>query len=110
MSAQHLQFPGLTPKARAAFDVALGAITSTKATISLADLRRALAACLREAMEQATDHDLGLRDELQAIADNLHVPPPPPTLAQARAADLETQEGRDVARAFLATLGEGVQP
>jgi hypothetical protein len=60
-------------------------------------------------MKQATDHDQHLWDELQAIASNLHSPPPPPTLTQAREADLDTPEGRDVVRAFLATLGEGGQ-
>jgi hypothetical protein len=34
----------------------------------------------------------------------------PPTLAQARAADLSTPAGRDVVRDFLASLGEGEEP
>jgi hypothetical protein len=49
--------------------------------------------------------------KLFAIANNLYNPPPtPPTLAEARAADLDTPEGRDTVTAFLATLGEEVQP
>jgi hypothetical protein len=75
--------------------------------------RRFLATFLREAMAQALDNDKswdGCWDELKAIADNLHSPLPPPTLAQARAADLETQEGIETVRAFLAALGEGEQP
>jgi hypothetical protein len=48
---------------------------------------------------------------LLETADNLYsAPPPPPTLAQARAADLDTPAGKAVVHAFLATLGEGVQP
>jgi hypothetical protein len=109
--SNHVEFPMLTPEARAAHDAAINAIQNGEATISCADLRRALAAFQREAMEQATDHDLGLWDELKAIADNLHSPPPPPpTLAQAREADMNTPAGRDVVRDFLATLVEWVQP
>jgi hypothetical protein len=101
------EFPELTQAARAARDAALDAIQSTTATISLSDLRRAFAAFLREAMKQATDNSCILYvNRLRAIADNLHNPPPlPPTLAQAREADLDTPEGREVVRAFLATLG-----
>ena len=107
MSTQHKEFPELTPGARKALDAALHAITSTTITISLGDLRRALAAFLREAMERTTAPADGLWDELQAIANNLHSPPPtPPTLAQAREADMDTPAGRDVVRDFLATLGE----
>jgi hypothetical protein len=52
----------------------------------------------------------GFESRLCAIADSLHNPPPtPPTLAQAREADLDTPAGRDVVRHFLATLGEGGQ-
>jgi hypothetical protein len=51
--------------------------------------------------------------KLFAIANNLHSPPPPappPTLAEARAADLDTPEGKAAVRDFLATLVEWVQP
>ena len=52
-------------------------------------------------MKQAYDWD-----ELEAIANNLHSPPPlPTTLAQAREADLDTPEGKAAVRDFLATLG-----
>jgi hypothetical protein len=107
----HVEFPKLTPEARAAFDAAIDAIRNDKATISCADLSRALAAFLREVMKQARKgYGETLWDELDAIADNLHSPPPPPpTLAEARAADLDTPAGRDVVRDFLASLGEGAQ-
>jgi len=41
---------------------------------------------------------------------NIHNTPPPPTLAEAREADLDTAEGKATVTAFLATLGEGGQP
>ena len=107
--SQHQEFPKLTPEARAAHDAAIDAIQSTTATISPNDLRRALGAFLREAMKQADKKNTAWSG-LRGIANNLHSPPPPPTLAQARAADLDTQEGRAVARAFLAMLKEGGQP
>lgn len=115
MSGHDVEFPKLTPQARTALDAALNAITSTAITISLGDLRRALAASLREAMEQADP--LGIPSPtLEAIANNLHnlsrpsLPPPPPTLAEARTADLDTPAGKSTVTAFLATLGEGTQP
>jgi hypothetical protein len=111
MSTQHEEFPKFTPEARAACDAALHAITRTPFTISLADLRRALAAFLREAMKQTRKgYGAGSWNRLEDIANNLHSPPPPPpTLAEAREADLDTPAGRDVVRDFLASLGEGVQ-
>jgi hypothetical protein len=113
MRSQHVEFPELTLEAQAAFKAGCVAAAFPDGPIGIHD-RRYLAAFLREAMKQATDHDLGLWDELQAIADDLHSPPPPPppppTLAQARAADLDTPEGKAVVRDFLATLGEGGQP
>jgi hypothetical protein len=112
----HEEFPELTPEARTALDAALNAITSTTITISRGDLRRALAASQREAMKQAgKGYDprpmaVVKLERLEAIANNLHSPlPPPPTLAEARAADLDTPAGRDVVRDFLASLGEGTQ-
>ena len=73
--------------------------------------RRHLAAFLREAIKQARkDSGKVYWDELEAIADNLHSPPPSPTLAQAREADLDTPAGRDVVRDFLASIPETVQP
>ena len=111
MSAQHEEFPCLTPEARAAHDAALDAISSPNAMISLADFRRLLAAFLREAMRQAQSVGVGGSSwqELQAIADNLHSPPPPPpTLAQAREAARQLGgENAAIVHAFLATLGGG---
>jgi hypothetical protein len=116
----HVEFPKLTPEARAAFDAAIDAIRNDKATISCADLSRAFAAFLREVLKQAglrSNPELGensITAKLFAIANNLHnppppPPPPPPTLAEARAADLETQEGIEAVRDFPAFLGEGTQ-
>jgi len=107
VSTQHQEFPIMTPGARAAHDAAINAIQNGKATISCGDLRRALAASLREAMKQATDPDIGLWDELQEIACNLHSPPPP-TLAEAREAARQLAGAdAEIVHAFLATLGEG---
>jgi hypothetical protein len=118
MSTHHEEFPFFTPEARAAFDAALSAITSTTATISSADFRRALAASLRKAIKQASKSygysKQQFSDELQAIANNLHnppPPPPPPTLTQAREAARQLAGAdAEIVHAFLATLGEGVQP
>ena len=115
--SKHIEFPEYTPKGLATYDAAYDAL-SPSATISRGDLRRALSACLLEAMKQARvslAHRPYMSDivTLFAIADNLHSPPPPPppppTLAQARAADLDTPEGKAAVRDFLATLGEGEQ-
>ena len=115
MSTQHQEFPGFTPETRAACDAALHAITSTPVAIPLKDLRRALAAFLREAMKQAgSDAFSTLRwwDNLAAIAYNLHIPPPPPqpppTLAEAREAARQLAGAdAEIVHAYLATLGEG---
>jgi hypothetical protein len=77
--------------------------------------RKGQAAFLREVINQVKRPVYGIApgvlEQLRAIADNLHSPPqPPPTLAQAREADLDTPAGRFVVHAFLATLGEGGQP
>ena len=115
----HKEFPDLTPEAQAAHDAAVSAIQNgdaaaflcARATISPNDLRRALAAFQREAIRQAKrTYWHYVRGELEAIAASLHNPPPPPTLAEAREADLSTPAGRDVVRDFLATLGEAGQP
>jgi len=103
------EFPELTPEAQRAFYAA------DRFRVDLGPwwFRRCLAAFLREAMKQALDKPGEYEecwDELIAIADNLHNPSPPPTtLAQARAADLDTPAGKAVVRDFLATLGEGGQ-
>lgn len=103
----HEEFPNLTLEARAA---CLAAYPFPTQASSLT--RKAFAAFLLEAINQATDHNgVCWLIRLEAIAANLHNPsPPPPTLAQARAADLDTPEGKAAVRAFLATLGEGVRP
>ena len=94
------EFPELTPEAQAAYRAGCLA-GSFSATPPTKEDRRYLSAFLREAMKQAYDWD-----ELEAIANNLHSPPPlPTTLAQAREADLDTPEGKAAVRDFLATLG-----
>ena len=110
MRSQHVEFPELTSEAAAALDVVYGVAGMAMRS----DRNRVLfAAFLREAMKRALDNDKSWNecwDELEAIADNLQSPPPlPPTLAEARAADLDTPAGKAVVRDFLATLGEGVQ-
>jgi hypothetical protein len=109
VSNQHQEFPIMAPGARAAHDAAINAIQNGNATISCADLRRALASSLREAMRQAEKgYGASPWDRLEDIAGNLHSPPPaPPTLAQAREADMDTPAGKATVTAFLATLGEG---
>ena len=110
MSTQHQEFPDFTPETKAAFNAALKAITSTTATLSVADFRRALAASLLEAMRQSDPVALGGRwGHLEAIANNLHSPPPtPPTLAQAREAARQLAGAdAEIVHAFLASLGEG---
>ena len=102
----HDEFPELSPEARAALEAAY------KAAFPWDDgykeewkesNRRGQATFLREAMKQTGDWD-----ELEAIANNLHNPPP--NLAQAREADLDMPKFKAAVRAFLARLGEGVQP
>ena len=102
----------MTPGARAAYKAAIGAIRSDEATISPNDLRRALAAFQRRAMNQyRLGYGTPLWNELEAIAASLHnPPPPPPTLAEAREADLYTPEGRATVSDFLASMGEAGQP
>lgn len=109
--SQHEEFPALTPVAKAACEAGCRAALFPDCPISLND-RRYLAAFLREALRQVVDTSvLSSLLHLDAIAENLHSPqPPPPTLAEARAADLGTPEGKAVVRAFLTLLGEGGQP
>ncbi len=73
--SEHVEFPKLTPEAGAAHDAAINAIQSTTATISDNDLRRALAAFLQKAMEQADPMRPGFVPGLCLIADNLHSRP-----------------------------------
>ena len=111
MSTQHEEFPELTQQTLAAYQAGCLAGPFSATPPANAD-RRYLSAFLLKAINQATDcNGILLVSGLQAIANSLHSPPPPPpTLAQARAADLDTPAGRAAVRAFLATLGEGVQP
>ncbi len=108
MSTQHEEeeFPELTQQAQAAYRAGCRAGPFSPTPLTNTD-RRYLAGFLREAMMQATDHGPDLWNELKAIANNLHSPPPPPTLTQAREADLDTPAGKATVTAFLATLGEG---
>ena len=106
----HEEFPPLTPEAAAAVDAGY----SAAGVVMASDRNRVLfAAFLREAVFQVSGYvDLpSSLNPLLEMANNLHSPPPlPPTLAQAREADLDTPAGRDVVRDFLATLVEWVQP
>jgi len=109
--SQHEEFPELTQEAKAAWDAACIAGNVSPSTYGLHSTRRFFAAFLREAMKRSESrYGAPPWDNLMAIANNLHSPPPRPTLAEARAADLETQDGIETIRAFLATLGEGGQP
>ena len=114
--SKHEEFPELTPQARAVYDAAVNAIQNSKATISSADLCRALAACLLEAMKQAALGKVWTWPtnwgNLHIIANNLHnPPPPPPTLAEAREAARQLAgTSAEIVHAFLATLGEGKEP
>jgi hypothetical protein len=108
--SQHKEFPELTPEAERALREADRHLDLSKPRWH----RLYLASFLHEAMKQAWGKAGGWDecwDELKDIADNLHSPPPlPPTLAQARKADLDTPEGKAAVRDFLATLVEWVQP
>jgi hypothetical protein len=114
--SNHVEFPPLMPETKeclvAAYKVAFPWHEGYKEDWTELN-RKGQAAFLREVMRHALavgtpgSYRLGLK----AIADNLHSPPPtPPTLAQAREADMDTPEGKAVVRGFLATLGEGGQP
>ena len=111
--SNHEEFPIMTPQARAAHDAAIDAIRNNISTISCGDLRRALAAFLREAIRQAGRLDWHTATlvwgELEAIAASLHnSPPPPPTLAEAREAARQLAgPSAEIVHAFLATLEEG---
>lgn len=102
----HIEFPELTPEARASVDAFYnaGLFDSSRGD------RRRFAAFLREAMKQvfAANRPFNNWKKLEAIADNLHsFPPPPPTLAQAREAARQLGGANaEVVHAFLATLGE----
>jgi hypothetical protein len=105
------EFPELTPASIAVVSAGYGVIKAST-PVHLCD-RRSYAALLREAMKQARwDVDPGAAwASLHAIADNLHpLPPLPPTLAEAREADLYTLAGRDLVRDFLANLATETQP
>ena len=106
--SNHEEFPELTPEAQACCEAACDDLGLP----SFPADRRALAAFLREAMNQyRLGYGTPLWNKLEAIAASLHTPqPPPPTLAEAREADLSTAEGRITVVTFLATLGEAGQP
>ena len=111
--SNHEEFPAMTPKARAAYDAAVDAIQNMNTTISPNDLRRALAAFLREAIRHAGMLDWHLVwGELEAIAASLHnPPPPPPTLAEAREAARQLAgPSAEIVHAFLANLAAETQP
>ena len=111
------EFPPLTPETKeclvAAYKVAFPWHEGFKEDWTESN-RKGQAAFLREVMRQAravgTPGSPWL--ELKAIADNLHSPPPPrPTLAQAREAARQLAGAdAEIVHAFLATLGEGLQP
>jgi hypothetical protein len=100
------EFPELTPEAEKALREADRHLDLSK----LGWHRRYLATFLREAVLQVFPGYRGLPSRshsLLEMADNLYSPPPlPPTLAQARAADLDTPAGRDLVRDFLASVRE----
>jgi len=111
--SKHEQFPELTEEVKeiltAAYRAAFPLHNGYKIHWTEVD-RISTAALLREAMEKVYEGrhwgSIPYR-RMQAIASNLHNPPPPPTLTQAREADLDTPEGRATVHAYLATLGEG---
>lgn len=102
----HVEFPELTPEAERALREADRHLDSSKPGWH----RRYLAAFLREAVWQVFPGYGGLpwhSHSLLKMADNLYsAPPPPPTLAEARAADLDSPAGKDVVRGFLASIRE----
>ena len=102
----HVEFPELTPEVKAAFLAACSFPTDLDQTPPTPFERKAFAAFLREVINQSTDpNGILFASDLQAIANSLHNPPP--TLAQALGADLDTYAGKHLVRVFLATLREG---
>ena len=104
------EFPELTQQAQAAYRAGCLAGSFSVTPPTKID-RRYLSAFLLESMEQAMARvrvNGGTAwINLYAIAKSLHSPPPPlPTLAQAREADLESPAGRDLVRDFLASVRE----
>ena len=112
--SNHEEFPTMTPAAVVAYNAAVNAAQQSDIISSTFDFRRALAAFQREAMKQAhaakSDSMWQAWGVLEAIAASLHNPPPPPTLAEAREADLHTPEGQATVSAFLANLAMETQP
>ena len=100
-----VEHPELTPEALAAVKAAFLANGFEGMEPSFAD-RRFLAAFLRAAI--AAMPDLYAWAELAEIADNLHsLPPPPPTLAEAREAARQLAgPSAAVVHAYLDTLQE----
>ena len=108
----HNEFPELTEEAKeiltAAYRAAFPWHNGYKIEWTEAN-RIGAAALLRAAVEKAQEegfwiHSIPYR-RMEAIASNLHSPSPPlPTLAEARAADLNTLEGRNAVRSFLTLL------
>jgi hypothetical protein len=113
MSGQHVEFPKLTPEAKAALARGYEAIGPCICIPTSGESHRCfIAAFLREAMKRAENgYPCDRWRSLEAIADNFHSPPPPPpTLAEARIADLSTPAGRNLVRDFLANLARETQP
>jgi len=116
--SKHEEFPELTEEAKeiltAAYRAAFPLHNGYK--IEWTEVNRiSTAALLREAIEKVYDGRFWTQSipyrRMQAIASNLHNPPRPPTLDQAREAARQLGgENAAIVHAFLATLGEGEQP
>jgi len=100
-----VEFPELTPEAVAAVNASFLATGHAAAGPTVAT-RRQLAAFLRAALLLCEDFG-----ELEALASNLHsLPPPPPTLAEAREAARQLAGPcAAVVHAYLSTLREAEQ-
>jgi predicted transcriptional regulator len=101
-------FPNLTPEAKAAFDAALPGIDSSHFLFG----RRALSAFLREAMKQANHAWLmgqhtNTWEELEAIANNLHNPPP--SLKEQALAVLDDAHRGDLSNDEIATIRRALE-
>ena len=109
--SQHIEFPPLTFESQSVLKVA-----GQELTLRVCDggtiERRFCAAAIREAMQQSGTWNINSEfpraiacEDLAAIADNLHSPPPPPTLEEMQQALQELENWRQIEGAAIPAAG-----